>query len=77
MHRNHLIEYKPEEETLPPMIEEYKNMCLWIAVMTIFLWRFVGQRIQKLNNPEQAGMEDTLPFPIEPLRTAPVTLSQK
>ena len=35
------------------------------------------QRIQKINKLEQSGMEDSLPFPIEPLRTAPVTLPQK
>ena len=35
------------------------------------------QRIRKLNNPEQSGMEDSLPFPIDPLCTAPVTLPQK
>ena len=35
------------------------------------------QRIQKLNNSEQPSMEDSLPIPIEPLRTAPVTLPQK
>ena len=34
--------------------------------------RFMEQRIQKMNNPEQSGMDDSLPFPIEPLRTAPV-----
>ena len=42
-----------------------------------FYERFMEQRIQKLNNPEQSGMEDSLPFPIELLRTAPVTLPQK
>ena len=26
MHRNHLVEYYPKEETLPPMIEEYVPM---------------------------------------------------
>ena len=35
------------------------------------------QRLHKINNPEQFGMEDSLPFLIEPLRTAPVTLPQK
>ena len=35
------------------------------------------QRIQKLNCSEQPGMEDSLPFPFEPLRTAPLTLPQK
>ena len=52
-------------------------MCLWIDVMTISHSRFMEQRIQKLNNSEQHGMEDSLLFPIEPLRTAPVTLPQK
>ena len=42
-----------------------------------FYERFMEQRIQKINNPGQSGMEDSLPFPIEPLRTAPVTLPQK
>ena len=26
VHRNHLVEYSPQEETLPPMIEEYVPM---------------------------------------------------
>ena len=42
-----------------------------------FYERLMEQRIQKLNNPEQPSMEDSYPFPIEPLRTAPVTLPQK
>ena len=42
-----------------------------------FYERFMEQRIQKINNPGQSGAEDSLPFPIEPLRTAPVTLPQK
>ena len=42
-----------------------------------FYERFMEQRIQKINNPGQLGMEDSLPFPIEPLRTAPVTLPPK
>ena len=39
--------------------------------------RFMEQRFQKLNSPGQSSMDDSLPFPIEPLRTAPVTLPQK
>ena len=35
------------------------------------------QRLHKINNPAHFGMEDSFPFPIEPLRTAPVTLPQK
>ena len=42
-----------------------------------FYERLMEQQIQKLNNPEQSGMENSLPFPIEPPRTAPVTLPQK
>ena len=35
------------------------------------------QRIQKINNPEPSSMEDSLPFPIEPLRAAPAPPPQK
>ena len=35
------------------------------------------QRIQKLNNPEKPGMEDSLPFPLEPLRPALTTIVKK
>ena len=42
-----------------------------------FYERFMEQRFQKINNPEQSSMEDFLPFPIEPLRTAQVTLPPK
>ena len=42
-----------------------------------FYEKFMEQRIQKINKPEQSSMEDSLPFPIEPLRTAPATLPQK
>ena len=42
-----------------------------------FYEKFMEQRIQKLNNHEPYGMEDPLPFPMEPFRTAPVKLSRK
>ena len=42
-----------------------------------FCERLMEQRNQKINNPKQSGMEDSLSFPIEPLRTAPVILPQK
>ena len=74
VHRNHLVEYYPKEETLPPMIEEYVPMD---RHPDIFDERFMEQRIQKINNPGQSGMEGSLPFPIEPLRTVPVTFPQK
>ena len=72
--RNHLVEYYPKEETLPPTIEEYVPMD---RRPDDFYERFMEQRLHKINNPEQFGLEDSLPFPIEPLRTAPVTLPQK
>ena len=72
MHRNHLVEYYPKEETLPPMIEEYVPMD---RRPDEFYERLMEQRIQK--NPEQSGIEDSLPFPIETLCTTPVTLPQK
>ena len=74
MHPNHLVEHYPREETLAPMIEEYVPMDRRHDDLNE---RFMEQRIQKLNNPEQSGMEDSLPFPIEPLRTAPITLPPK
>ena len=42
-----------------------------------FYERFMEQRFQKINSPGPSSMADSLPFPIEPLRTAPVTLPQK
>ena len=42
-----------------------------------FYERFMKQQFQKINNPGQSSLEDCLPFLIEPLRAAPVTLPQK
>ena len=42
-----------------------------------FYARFVEQRIQKLSNPEQLGLEISIPFPIEPLSTFSTALSRK
>ena len=74
VHRNHLVEYYPKEETLPPMIEEYVPMD---RRHDDFYERFMEQRFQKINNPGHSSKEDSLPFPIEPLRTAPVTPPHK
>ena len=74
VHRNHLVEYYPKEETLPPMIEKYVPMD---RRHDDFYERFMEQRFQKINNPGQSSTEDSLPFPVEPLRTAPATLPQK
>ena len=56
------------------MIEEYVPMD---RRPDDFYERFMEQRIQRINSPGKSGMEHSLPFPIEPLRTAPVTLPQK
>ena len=56
------------------MIEEYVPMD---RRHDDFYERFMEQRFQKINNPGQSSTEDSLPFPIEPLRTAPATLPQK
>ena len=74
VHRNQLVENYPKKETIPPMIEEYVPMD---KRHDEFYENFMEQRFQKKNNPEQSDMEDSFPFPIEPLRTAPVTLPPK
>ena len=56
------------------MIEEYVPMD---RRHDDFYERFMEQRFLKINNPSHASVEDSLPFLIEPVRTAPVTLPQK
>ena len=56
------------------MIEEYVPMD---RRHDDFYERFMEQRFQKINSPGPSSMEDSLPFPIEPLRKVPVTLPQK
>ena len=56
IHRNHLVEYYPKEETLPPMIAEYVPMD---QRPDDFYERFMEQRFQKINNPGQSSMEDS------------------
>ena len=74
VHRNHLVEYYPKKETLPPMIEKYVPMG---RRPDYFYEIFMEQRIQKVSNPGQSGMEESPTIPIEPLRTAPVSLPPK
>ena len=68
MNRNHLVQYNTKEEILSPMIEENVRMD---KRHNDFYERFMEQRIQKINNPGQSSMKASLPFPFEPLRTAP------
>ena len=56
------------------MIEEYVPMD---RRNDDFYERFMEQRFQKITNPGQSSMEDSLPFPIEPLCTTPTTIPQK
>ena len=56
------------------MIEEYVPMD---RRPDDFYERFVEQRFQKINSPGQSSMEDSHPFPIEPLCATPLTLPQK
>ena len=74
VNRIHLVEYYPKEETLLPMIDEYVPID---RRPDDFCARFMEKRFHKVNNPGPYGMENSLPFPIGPLRTAPVTLPQK
>ena len=73
-HRNHLVKFYPKEESLPAMIEEYvphdqRHDDLYE--------RFMEQRIGKLNSFTVPLAEDTIPFPIRPLPTAPVVALHK
>ena len=74
VHRNLLVECYPKEVIRTSIIEEYVAVHLR---HDSFFERLMEQWIQKLNNPEQICMEDSLPFPIEPLRKGPTALPQK
>ena len=52
------------------MIEEYVPMD---RLHDDFYRSFVEQRMQKIDDTEQPGIENTLPFPFEPLRTTLTT----
>ena len=56
------------------MIEEYVPMD---RLQDDLYERYIEQRIQKLNNPDQPEMEDSLPLPVEPLRAAATALPRK
>ena len=66
VHRNHLVEYYPKEESLPAMLEEYVPSD---HQDDNFYERFMEQHTRDLNNPSTTDEHDSLPFPIEPLRS--------
>ena len=74
VHRNHLVEYYPKEESLPPMIEEYVPHD---QRPDDVYKRFLEQRIGKLNSFTVPPTEDIIPFPIRPLPTAPLVALHK
>ena len=66
VHRNHLVEYDPEEGSLPAMIEEFVPSD---HQDDNFYERFLEQRTRDLNNPSTTDEHVSFPFPIEPLRS--------
>ena len=69
VHRNHLFDYYPKEETLPAMIEEYVPHD---QRHDDFYERLLEERIGKMNSFTELLEEDPIPFPTKPLPTAPV-----
>ena len=74
VHRNHLVENYPQEESLPAMVEEY---VLNDQQRDDFYERFLEQRFGELNSFTEPLTADPIPFPIGPSVTAPVAASDK
>ena len=74
VHRNHLVEYYPKEESLPLMIEEY---VLSDTHRDDVYEQFTERRVQQLNDPKETATDDSIPFPIVPLSSAPTVLPTK
>ena len=74
VHRNHLVEYYPKEESLPPMIEEYVPSD---THRDDFCEQVMERRVQKLKKPNDIATDDSIPFPIVPLSSAPTVLPTK
>ena len=75
VHRNHLVEYYPEEVSLPALIEEYVPHDQ--QKDDNFYERFLEERNGKLNSSTKPLAEDLIPFPIRFLPTAPAITSNK
>ena len=74
VHRNHLVEYSPKEESIPPMIEEYVPLD---TDCDDIYERFMERPVQKLNNSNGTASDDSIPFPTVPLPLAPTVLPTK
>ena len=74
IHRNHLVEYYPEENSIKALIEEHVPHD---KRHDDFFERFLEQRNGKLNSFTEPLAANPIPFPIRPLRTAPAVASHK
>ena len=74
VNRRHLVDYYPEEESLPVLIEEYEPHD---QRYDDFLERFLEQRTGKLNSFTAPFAADPIRFPIRPLPTSQGVPSQK
>ena len=74
VHRKHLVEYYPKEESLTAMIDEYVPHD---QRDDDFYEQFLEQGIGKWNSSTEPLAEAPIPFPIRPLPTAPVVASHK
>ena len=74
VHRNHLVEYYPKEESVSAMIEEYVQHD---QRHDDFYEGFLEQRIGKLNSFKEPLAADPISIPTRPLPTAPVVASHK
>ena len=68
------MEYYPEEESLPMMIEEYIPSD---RRHDDFYERFMKRRKQKVNNPDPVVRNDSIPFPITPLSPPTTAVTTK
>ena len=64
-HRNHLIEYFPKEERLPPLITNYAQP---ITKDSDFYKHLVQSQINDYNSYQQRSSIDVMPFIISPLQ---------
>ena len=74
VHRNHLFEYYPNEESLPPMIEEYVPSD---THRDDLYERFMERWVQQLIDPKETATPDSNLFPIMPLSSAPSSPDKK
>ena len=64
-HRNHLIEYFPKEERLPPLITNYAV----ISKDSDFYKHLVKSQIEQYNSGKEKHSLDVMPFVITPIQT--------